>query len=293
MSSNAGWLWTIGRRAWPAAAFVLLASAAIAQDKQPTGSVRIYNTAKQKLAAGKQIVGVTISSPDPNMYCALANAGYDYLWIEMQHSPLTYGDVARMIWACRGSQAVPFIRVPDATESDIQKATDIGALGVIVPTVDTVEKAEAAVKWSKYPPQGRRSQGMGQYGALYGSDYHQTINENMMVVIMIETPIGVDNAEKIASVPGIDVIFAASTDLGNFSGLKQGDPGYETMVRRIHDVTLRHKIALGGPQAWKGRPGFTFFQAPSDTQIIRLGAQVNLGKPDKPGIAPTEGAEKK
>ncbi len=80
----------------------------------------------------------------------------------MQHSPLTYGDVARNGHrACRGSSAVPFIRVPDATESDIQKATDIGALGIIVPTVDTVEKAEAAVKWSKYPPQGRRSQAWG------------------------------------------------------------------------------------------------------------------------------------
>jgi 4-hydroxy-2-oxoheptanedioate aldolase len=257
----------------------------------------MYNTAKQKLAAGKQIVGVTISSPDPNIYCALANAGYDYVWIEMQHSPLTYGDVAKMIWACRGASAMPFIRVPDATESDIQKATDIGALGIIVPTVDTVEKAQAAVKWSKYPPQGRRSQGGGQYGALYGNDYHQTINDNMVVVIMIETPIGVDNAEKIASVPGIDVIFAASTDLGNFSGLKQGDPGYENMVKRIHDVTLQHKIALGGPQAWKNRPGFTFFQAPGEAQILRLGAQVNLGTTPKaetrPGVAPIEGAEKK
>jgi 2-keto-3-deoxy-L-rhamnonate aldolase RhmA len=265
---------------------VLLSSTAFAQDH------KLYNTAKQKLAAGKPITGVTVSSPDPNIYCTLANAGYDYVWIEMQHSPLTYADVARMIWSCRGSQAVPFIRVPDATESDIQKATDIGALGIIVPTVDTVEKAEAAVKWSKYPPQGRRSQGQGQYGALYGSDYHQTINENMLVVIMIETPIGVDNAEKIASVPGVDVIFAASTDLGNFSGLKQGDPGYETMVKRIHDVTLQHKIALGGPQAWKGRPGFTFFQAPSEAQILRLGAQVNLGM-KQPGVAPIEGAEKK
>lgn len=276
---------------------VMLVPVAIAQD-QPAAATKIYNTAKQKLAAGKQIVGVTISSPDPNIYCALANAGYDYTWIEMQHSPLTYGDVAKMIWACRGAQAMPFIRVPDATESDIQKATDIGALGIIVPTVDTVEKAEAAVKWSKYPPQGRRSQGMGQYGALYGPDYHQTINDNMMVVIMIETPVGVDNAEKIAGVPGIDVIFAASTDLGNFSGLKQGDPGYEAMVRRIHDVTLQHRIALGGPQAWKGRPGFTFFQAPGEAHILRLGAQVNLGlspgsKQEKPRIAPIEGAEKK
>src|SRR6202140_1695431 len=105
--------------------------------EQTAGSVRIYNTAKQKLAAGKQIFGATVLSPDANMYCALANAGYDFLWIEMQHSPLTFEDVARMIWACRGASAMPFIRVPDATESDIQKATDIGAVGIIVATGDT------------------------------------------------------------------------------------------------------------------------------------------------------------
>src|SRR5205814_3526476 len=102
-----------------------------------------------------------------------------------------------MMFACRGAAATPFIRVPDATESEIQKATDIGALGIIVPTVDTVEKAEAAVKWSKYPPVGRRSMGGGQHAALWGSDYRQTINDNMMVVIMIETPLGVANAEEI------------------------------------------------------------------------------------------------
>ena len=258
----------------------------------------LYNTAKQKLKEGKPLVGATVFSPDPNMYCAMANSGYDFMWIEMQHSPLTFEDVSRMIWACRGASAMPFIRVPDATESDIQKATDIGALGIIVPTVDTVEKAEAAVKWAKYPPQGRRSQGNGQYGALYGSDYRQTANNNMVVVIMIETPIGVANAEKIASVPGIDVIFAASTDLGNFSGTKQGDKEYETMVSKIHDVVLEHGIRLGGPQAWKDRSGFTFFQAPGETTLIQLGAQVNLGKipggagSAKPGVAPTEGAEK-
>src|SRR6266480_4931683 len=126
--------------------------------------VRLYNTAKQKLMEGKQIVGATVFSPDPNIYCAMASAGYDFLWIEMQHSPLTFEDVARMIWACRGAPAMPFIRVPEATEGDIQKATDIGAVGIIVPTVDMVEKAQAAVKWSKYPPEGRRSQGNGQYG---------------------------------------------------------------------------------------------------------------------------------
>ena len=259
-------------------AMLCLTIALAAQAQTPAAApVKIYNTAKAKLMAGKQIFGGTIESPDPNIYCAMANAGFDFLWIEMQHSTLTYEEAAKMIWACRGAPAMPFIRVPDATESDIQKATDIGALGIIVPTVDTVEKAQAAVKWAKYPNEGRRSTGAGQYRALYGTDYRQTANANMMVVIMIETPIGVANAEKIAAVPVIDVIFAASGDLGNFSGHKQGEPEYDSLVTRIHDVTLKAGIKLGGPQTWKSRPGFTFFQAPPESMLIQTGAQVNLG----------------
>ena len=96
-----------------------------AQQAPAAAPAKLYNTAKQKLMEGKPIVGITISSPDPNIYCAAANSGFDYTWIEMQHSPLTYSDVAKMIWACRGASAVPFIRVPDATESEIQKATDM------------------------------------------------------------------------------------------------------------------------------------------------------------------------
>lgn len=280
-----------------------LSAQAPAPGQAKGGAPRMYNTVKQKLKEGKSVVGVTIFSPDPNIYCAAANSGYDFTWIEMQHSPLTFGDVAKMLYACRGASAMPFIRVPDATESDIQKATDIGALGIIVPTVDTVEKAEAAVRWSRYPPQGRRSQGNGQYGQLWGNDYRQTINDNMVVVVMIETPIGVANAEKIASVPGIDVIFAASTDLGNFSGFRQGQPEYEALVTKIHDTVLAHKIFLGGPQAWKDRPerpGFTFFQGPGETQLIQQGARANLGAAPAAGrgqggrgtgVAPVEGQE--
>jgi 2-keto-3-deoxy-L-rhamnonate aldolase RhmA len=264
---------TMMRRLVMAGAVLLLGTCGTVQAQQ---APKIYNTTKQKLLDGKQVVGGTVFSPDPAIYCAMANAGFDFLWIEMQHSPLTYQEVARMIFACRGSAGMPFIRVPDATESDIQKATDIGAIGVIVPTVDTVEKAEAAVKWTKYPPFGRRSQGGGQYRELWGSDYRQTANDNMMVVIMIETPEGVANAEKIAAVPGIDVIFAASTDLGNFSGHKQGEPSYEALVARIKDATLARGIKLGGPLAWKDRPGFSFFQAPGETVLINAGAQVIL-----------------
>lgn len=255
-----------------------------------------YNTVKQKLADGKSVVGGTISLPDPEIYCAVANGGFDFTWIEMQHSPLTYQDVARMIAYCRGAAAIPFIRVADATEGDVQKAADVGALGIIVPMVDTVEKAMAAVRFAKYPPVGRRSQGGGQYGALWGGGYRETANDNMMVVAMIENPAGVALADRIAAVPGIDVVFVASTDLGSFSGLKQGDAKYEAMVSSVRDIAARAGRIVGGPLAWKNRPGYAFFQGPAETALIRCASRVSLGLQPTgcpaTGTAPIEGRDK-
>ena len=245
--------------------------------------VRMYNTVKQKLMEGKPVTGGTITTSDPNIYCAMANAGFDFLWIEMQHSPLTYNEVAKMIWACKDAPAIPFIRVPDATEGDIQKATDIGALGIVVPMVDTVEKAQDAVKYAKYPPLGRRSRGGGQYGALWGRDYRETFNDNVMIVIMIESPDGVAIVDQIAAVPGVDVIHAASDDLGSFTGWEQSDPRYKALFTKIHDATLKAGKKLGGPSAWYDRHGFSFFQGPSEAGLIKSGAQLALAPAQGPG----------
>jgi len=256
---------------------------------------RMYNTVIAKLKEGKQVVGGTVSSSSPETYVAMANAGFDFLWIEMQHSPLSHQDVARMIWAAKGAPAIPFVRVPDATEGDIQKATDNGALGIIIPMVDTVEKVQAAVRFAKFPPIGKRSQGGGQHGALWGNDYRRTANDNIMIVAMIESPAGVAIADQIAAAPGVDVAFVASNDLSSFSGFRQGEPQYESLATKVHDVTLKAGLKLGGPLAWKNRPGYTFFQGPGETSLIRSGAQVALGMipapESRPGVAPTEGEE--
>jgi 2-keto-3-deoxy-L-rhamnonate aldolase RhmA len=244
-------------------------------------NVRMYNTVKTKLAEGRQVVGGTVDTPDPDIYCAMANAGFDFIWIEMQHSHLNYTDVARMIWACRDAPAVPFIRVPDATEGDIQKATDIGALGIIVPMVDTAEKMENAVKFAKFPPQGRRSQGGGQYGRLWGRDYRQTWNDNLMVVAMIETQEGTAAADEIAGVDGVDAVFVASGDLGSFTGKSQGDREYEALVSRIKGETEGAGKYVGGPSAWMtSREGYHLFQAPSTGSLIRIGARITLEQAD-------------
>jgi 2-keto-3-deoxy-L-rhamnonate aldolase RhmA len=259
----------------------------------------MFNTVKTKLAEGKQVVGGTVSIPDPDTYCAMASAGFDFMWIEMQHSPMSYQDVARMIRACKDAPAVPFIRVPDATEGDIQKAADMGAVGIIIPMVEDVEKVRNAIKFAMYPPLGKRSQGGGQYGAIWGSDYRAIANANMMIVAMIESPAGARIAQELASTPGVDVVFVASTDLSSFSGKKQGDPEYEKIVDFVRDATLKAGKKLAGPLAWKASrkgQGYTFFQGPGETSLIRTGAKIELTgaaiSEQRKGVAPTEGAEK-
>ncbi len=243
--------------------------------------VRIYNTVKSKLIAGQQVVGGTVDTADPEIYCAMANAGFDFIWIEMQHSPLSFSEAARMIWACRDAPAIPFIRVPDASEGTIQKATDIGALGIIVPMVDGAEKMADAVVYAKYPPEGRRSQGGGQYGRLWGRDYRQTWNDNVLIFAMIETLEGTAEADRIAKVEGVDGVFVASGDLGSFSGKRQGEPEYESLVARIKEETESAGKFLGGPSAWMSeREGYQFFQAPSTSSLIRIGARITLEAAD-------------
>ena len=276
---------------FPAMAALLWSTAVPAQDGG------LYNTVKAKLEAGEQVLGGTVSTADPEIYCAMAGAGFDFIWIEMQHSHLNYTDVARMIFACRDAPAIPFIRVPDATEGDIQKATDIGALGIIVPMVDTAEKMENAVRFAKYPPVGRRSQGGGQYGAIWGGGYRQSANDNIMIIAMIETVEGVEAAGEIAAVDGVDVVFVASSDLGSFSGARQGDPYYEGLVDDVVGATDSAGKYLGGPSAWMtSREGYNFFQAPGTGAIIRAGARVMLEDADPcrflpSGATPVQGED--
>ena len=273
---------------------------AIALGFSPTAESQqtpLFNTVKQKLAEGRQVVGATVATADADIYCAVADSGFDFIWIEMQHSPLTYTDAARMIWACRDAPAIPFIRIPAATEGDIQKATDIGALGIIVPMVDSMDEIRDAVTYAHYPPFGKRSQGGGQYGALWGNGYRAAANENIMVVAMIEQPAGVEIVEEVANLEGVDVVFVASSDLGSFTGLPQGNPEYEALVTTVREATLRAGRTVGGPLAWMStRDGYGFFQAPTTTSLIRSGAQAVLQSADPcfgvaSGEAPVQGED--
>jgi 4-hydroxy-2-oxoheptanedioate aldolase len=237
-----------------------------------TKPLHLYNTAKQKLLEGKQIFSFTQTKMDPAAYCEAAKH-YDYTWFEMQHSTLEFADIEKMLGTCPGVPAIPMVRLPDAQEWHIQHATDVGMLGVIIPTVDDVNRAREGAQWARYPPYGRRSSGGGLYSTLWGINginYRQTIDENMLVVIMIETPTGVANAYDIASVPGVDVVIVGNNDLSQFSGFPQSSPQYQAMITKIHDDVKKAGKIFGQANATyaKGHPlsddSFFFQNGPSN-----------------------------
>ena len=248
----------------------------------PPGS-KIWNPAKLKLMQGGKLTGGTLfSATDPATYCAMANAGYDFIWTEMQHDQHDWQAVSRMWRTCPGAKAVPGVRVAYTDEREIQHALDAGALVVVVPTVDSAAEAIAARDWTYFPPLGRRSNGGGQafdqgmWGGVPGG-YRNTINDNLVLILMIETLEGLKNAEEIAKVPGVSAVFAASGDLGNFTGYRQGSPDYERAINIVHDAAIKAGVRLCGPFAWRDRPDFTCFQAASETAAIARGVAAELG----------------
>jgi 2-keto-3-deoxy-L-rhamnonate aldolase RhmA len=246
-------------------------------------NAKIWNPVKLKMMRGEKVTGGTVFSSDsPETYCAMANAGYDFIWTEMQHDSRDWEAVGRMWRACPHAKAVPGVRVAYTDEREIQHAMDLGALVVVVPTVRSVEEGKAARDWTMFPPLGKRSQGGGQafdpdvWGSVPGG-YRQTINDNVVLIEMIETLDGAKDAREIAGIKGVDAVFAASGDLGNFSGYKQGTPDYERLINIVHDAALAAGKRLCGPFAWRDRPDFTCFQAGSETAAIARGVAAELG----------------
>ncbi len=246
----------------------------------------LYNKAKELLLQDKQITSYTISSYNVELYCEVAKH-YDYIWFEMQHSTMSWDEVRRMMVACPGAGAAPMIRMPDALEANIQKATDSGAIGIIVPTVDDALEARDAARFSRYPPFGRRSSGGGSFGQVWpGINYRATVNDNMLVTVMIETLEGVANAQEIAATHGVDAVILGNNDLSSFSGWAQNDPRYQDAVIKVHDAALKYGKYFGnaGAQYLNG------YVVSADTRMVQNGPARDGWTPPARGGAGARGA---
>ena len=229
-----------------------------------------FNTVITKLKEGKQIFSNTIIEPDLEA-AKKACEGQDFIWIEMQHATLTWRETQQLIKVIVQAGCIPFVRVPTANEGDIQKATDAGALGIIVPMVDSVEEARNAVMFSKFPighrdnpntkPWGHRSSGANQATSHWGPGYATNANNNILVMLQIENPAGVGVIDDILEeVPGIDIVMVASNDFGQHGGDRDGDASFNAREKLVREAVLSRGKILAGPSTWQNRPGYRLFQ---------------------------------
>lgn len=263
----------------------------------PAPAAQPPNPVKKALKEGKVVVGTTITTPSAEVVASIAASGFDFLWIEMEHSPVTLESVRQMILATRGLKAVPFVRVPVNEPWLAKRVMDIGSLGVIFPFTATPELARQAVASCKYPPAGIRGFAPGLAASRWGmssGEYVRWANDNIMVVTIVEQKEAVERIEEIASVPGIDVLFVGANDLSFSLGVggQLNHPVVQDAIARVVAAGKKYNVPLGYPS---GNPaeikkliaqGFRLFQASSDLGLVQAGAHqlltgVREAAPDK------------
>ena len=243
------------------------------------------NTLKSAWLRGEDTIGVWLSGTDPLLARKLAASDADYVCIDMQHGTADYSDTLAMLMAMEGGSAVPIVRVPWNEPGIIGRVLDAGAMGVVVPMVNTVEQAEAAVAACKYPPLGSRSNGPIVAADALGPDYAAEADDQIVCIPMIETVDALEAVDDIAQVPGIDAFYVGPSDMSRSLGLaptlEQMDPEFLAASQRIIQAARANGIAPGvhstpALSAARLEFGFQMVTVTSDVQASQLFVSASL-----------------
>ncbi len=245
------------------------------------------NVVKHKIKAGTPSVGTWLATGSPLAAEIMAHQGFDWLTIDMEHNAIDISQAQSIFQAIATTETIPFARVPWNDPQIIKRVLDVGAYGIVIPTVESVDQAERAIDASRYPPDGHR--GMGTIrGRLYGGeDYTTHANEEICVIIMLETITAVHNADAILAVPGIDAVFIGPNDLAASMGLPLGldnqHPDHLAAVAEIRAACDRHGIPpgihCGSATAVNQRidEGFKWIALSSDAGLMTSAAKSEVG----------------
>jgi 2-dehydro-3-deoxyglucarate aldolase len=237
----------------------------------------MIGTFRKRLRAGETLLGSMVTLAAPAVAEILADAGFDWLFIDGEHGPLETGDVVGMLQAA-GHRLACIVRVPGSEEGPIKKILDQGAEGIIVPQVNTVEQAASVVRFARYAPAGSRGVGLSRahgYGMRF-QQYLETANERTVVVVQAENARAVENIESIVKVEGIDAVLVGQYDLAASLG-KMGridDPAVTDAIEHVTKTCIAAGIPLGcfGASAAALRPlmerGYTLITAGVDTLFL-------------------------
>jgi 2-keto-3-deoxy-L-rhamnonate aldolase RhmA len=203
---------------------------------------------RQRLERGDLLVGAFITLPSPEIAEIFAEAGYDWLFVDMEHTTLGVDDIQRILQAV-GEECACLVRVPSNDEAWLKKVLDAGADGVIIPHVNTADEVRDIVKTCLYPPEGSRSVGLSRaqkYGLQF-EDYVKNANQTVAIIPQVEDIDGVQNIKEIVKVPGISAIFIGPYDLSG-SLVKLGeikDPQVQESIANIKDACTEVRLPVG------------------------------------------------
>ena len=244
------------------------------------------NPVKAKLRRVETSFGTWLSLANLHVARVLARMGFDWLTVDLEHAPVDWSQAAVLFAAIADAGCVPLARVPEGDRCSIKRTLDAGAFGIVVPMVETVEQARAAIAAAKYPPQGIRSVGGGMHSLNFAAtvdEYYRRANEETLVVLQTESPAGVANAEAIYRLPGVDAIFVGPVDLEfTMRGPDGTFPTAEThegMVRQVIDVGRRTGTPTGihvmdaGAALARARQGMQFIAVASDLRMLTAEAR--------------------
>ena len=207
------------------------------------------DTLKRTWASGGTALGGWMSLREPLVAETAARLDFDYICIDMQHGLAEIRDVANGVQAIAGHGPTPIVRVPWNEPGVIGRVLDMGALGVIVPMVNSPEEAEAAVAACRYAPLGRRSVGPIVPNQRYGPGYFASANTRVACIPMIETDVAVARIDEILAVPGIDAVYVGPADLSVTLGLApstdQTDERFTRALDTVVDACRRHGVVPG------------------------------------------------
>jgi 2-keto-3-deoxy-L-rhamnonate aldolase RhmA len=250
------------------------------------------NPVRARLQAGEPVFGVTITTPSVEMAAHAATLGFHFLWVEMEHSPVTLETLRLIVLATRGLPAAVFARVPVVELWTAKRVLDQGVHGVIFPFTTTAAKAGIAAAACRYPPAGRRGSGAGLAIRTWPQpNYYDSADQHVMTVCVVEEASALDEIDAIAATPGVDALFIGTSDLSFSLGLrgKQNEPELDSAIARIVAAAQRHGKFLGRPAATPDlvrrhmEQGFLLFQMPTEVGLMELGARQLLGPFGLPG----------
>ena len=213
--------------------------------------MEIDNILKKKLQSDKSVLGTWQVIASPTVSEIMVSAGFDFVIIDMEHGPITFETAENMIRAVETAGGTALLRVPDNNPSDILRALETGAHGIVVPQVETVEQAKDVVQASKYYPEGLRGFSPFTRSADYGkcdtSQLGEKKNKQSFVGILVEGIEGITNLPEIAKVEGIDLIYLGRYDLSQSLGVP-GDVKHEKVISKMKEcieIIKQHGIAVG------------------------------------------------